>query len=109
MLNTGRASLQAKTGWEMLRKRENKKYLLRSIPTRPVIENSKEIAKKFKNYKTPLGLLNKPKQNQKGREREKTKIIVQNNSYLTHNRKFQKNSKKIQKISKKIQKIVKPN
>ena len=40
------ATFQAKTGWEMRRKRENKNY--RSIvPTQPVIENSKKIAKKF--------------------------------------------------------------
>ena len=40
------ASFQAKTGWERPRKRK-KKLSFRSIPTRPVIKNSKKIAKKF--------------------------------------------------------------
>ena len=39
----------------------------------------------------------KPKQVWKGREREKTKIIITISSYPTRNREFQKNSKKIQK------------
>ena len=43
------ASFQAKTGWKRLRKRENKNY--RSAPTRPIIENSHKIAKKFKEIK----------------------------------------------------------
>ena len=44
------ASFQAKTGWKRPRKRENKNYRsVRSIPTRHEIENSKRIAKKFKN------------------------------------------------------------
>ena len=44
------ASFQAKTGWEMSRKGENKKLSFRSAPTRPIIENSKKIAK-IKNLK----------------------------------------------------------
>ena len=36
----------------------------------------------------------------KGQEKEKLKIFVSFNSYLTRYRKFQKNSKKIQKIKK---------
>ena len=43
------ASFQAKIGWKTLRKRENKNY--RSVPIRYVIENSKQIAKKFKKLK----------------------------------------------------------
>ena len=42
-------SFQAKIGWNSPRKRENKNY--RSVPFRPVIENSKKIAKKFKKLK----------------------------------------------------------
>ena len=45
-------SFQAKIGQNSLRKRENKNYRsvpFRSVPTRPVIENLKKIAKKFKN------------------------------------------------------------
>ena len=44
------ASSQAKIGWQIPRKRENKNYRsVHSIPTRHEIENSKRIAKKFKN------------------------------------------------------------
>ena len=41
------ASFQAKIGWKTQRKRENK--YCHSVPTLRVIENSKEIAKNFKN------------------------------------------------------------
>ena len=55
--------------------------------------------KKLKNIKKiPLWLHLKPKQVGKGRERQKTKIIVPLRSYPTRNRKFQKNRKKILKI-----------
>ena len=40
-------SFPGKIGWGRMRKKENKNY--RSVPTRRVIENSKKIAKKFKN------------------------------------------------------------
>ena len=42
------ASFQAKTGWERPRKRK-KKLSFRSIPTQPVIKNSKKIEKNSKN------------------------------------------------------------
>ena len=43
------ASFQAKIGWKRLRKREIKIIVpFRSFPTRRVIENSKNIEKKFK-------------------------------------------------------------
>ena len=101
-------------------KERKQKLSFRSFPIRLVIENSKKNSKKIqkiiihhqgfsssqknckknsKNYKTPFGLLFQSKQVEKGREREKIKIIVPINSNLTCNRKFQKkNSKKIQKI-----------
>ena len=41
------ASFPGKIGWKMLRNRENKNY--RAVPTRRVTENSKKMAKKFKN------------------------------------------------------------
>ena len=47
--------------------RQKKKKSFRRVPTRPVIENSKKIQKK---YETPLGLLSEPKHVRKGRERE---------------------------------------
>ena len=48
------ASIQAKMGWKRMPKRENKKQKssLRFVPTRRVIENSKNIAKKLKNTVT---------------------------------------------------------
>ena len=46
------ASFQAKIGWKKMRKRETKIIVpFRSVPTRCGIENSKEIAKKFKKLK----------------------------------------------------------
>ena len=44
-------SFQAKVGWKMMGKRENKKLSFRFVPTRCVIENSKKIRKKFKKLK----------------------------------------------------------
>ena len=49
-MNTIIASFQGRIGWKMQRKREKKKKLFRCVPTRPVIENSKKKAKKFKNF-----------------------------------------------------------
>ena len=51
------ASCQAKIGWKRQRKREKKNY--RSVPfhsvsTRPVREDSKKIAKKFKKLKNTI-------------------------------------------------------
>ena len=46
------ALFQAKIGWKMPRKREYKNY--RSVPTRREIENSKKIAKEFKNFKNAI-------------------------------------------------------
>ena len=48
------ATFKAKIGWERLRKRENKKLSLRSIPTRRVIENSKKKTKIFKKLKNTI-------------------------------------------------------
>ena len=45
-------SFQAKIGWKQMRKREIKIIVpFRSVPTRCVNENSKQIAKKFKKLK----------------------------------------------------------
>ena len=46
-------SFQAIIGWKMMRKRE-KKLSFRFVTTRRVIENSKKIAKKFKNSKNTI-------------------------------------------------------
>ena len=42
------ASFQAKIGWKWPRKRQKYKLSIRFIPTQCIIENSKQIAKKFK-------------------------------------------------------------
>ena len=48
-------SFQAKIGWKQMRKREIKFIVpFRSVPTRCVIENSKQIAKKFKKIKNAV-------------------------------------------------------
>ena len=53
------ATFHARIGWKTQRKRENKIFIsFCSAPTRRVIENSKKIAKKFKN---PLWHHFKPK------------------------------------------------
>ena len=47
-------SFQAKVGWKMMGKRENKKLTFRFVPTRCVIENSRKIRKKFKKLKNTI-------------------------------------------------------
>ena len=48
-------SFQAKIGWKKTRKREIKIIVpFRSVPTRCVIENSKQIAKKLKKLKNTI-------------------------------------------------------
>ena len=48
-------SFQAKIGWKKMRKREIKIIVpFHSLPTRCVIENSKQIAKKFKKLKNTI-------------------------------------------------------
>ena len=94
------ASFQAKIGWKMPRKIENKNFFpicYYPMRNRKFQKNCKKIEK---TKKIPLWLHFKPKQVGKGKEREKIKIVVLFRSYPTHNRKFQKNSKKIQKIKK---------
>ena len=48
------SSFQVKTRWERLRKSEKKKLSFRSVPTQPVIKNSKNIAKKFEKLKNTI-------------------------------------------------------
>ena len=48
--NTIMNSFQAKIGWKMMGKRENKKLSFRFVSTRRVIENFKKIAKKIQKY-----------------------------------------------------------
>ena len=71
------------------------------MPTRPIIENSKKIAKKFKKLENTIIVSFQAKIGQERlRKNEKRKKIVLMYSYPTRNRKFQKNRKKIQKIKK---------
>ena len=53
--NTIKNSFQAKIGWKKMRQREIKINVpFRSVPIRCVIENSKQIAKKFKKLKNTM-------------------------------------------------------
>ena len=72
------------------------------MPTRPIIENSKKIAKKFKKLENTIIVSFQAKigQERLRKNEKKKKNIVLMYSYPTRNRKFQKNSKKIQKIRK---------
>ena len=47
-------SFQAKIGWKRMGKWEKKKLSFRFVPTRPVIEISKKIGKKFKKLKNTI-------------------------------------------------------
>ena len=90
------ASFQAKIVWKRTRKSENKNCL--SVPLLP--DGKYKIPKIEKKKKIPLWLYFMSKQDVKGREREKIKIIVPFRTNPMRNRKFQNNSKKIQKIKK---------
>ena len=70
------------------------------MPTRPIIENSKKIAKKFKKLENTIIVSFQAKIGQERLRNNGKKKIVLIYSYPTRNRKFQKNSKKIQKIRK---------
>ena len=70
-------SFQDKIGCKRMRKREIKMIVpFLSYPTR-----NRKFEKNSKNLKIPLGLQYKPKQVEKGREREKIKNIVPLRSY----------------------------
>ena len=87
----------------MSEKAENERKLklsLRFVPSRRGRENSKKIAKKFKNLKLPLWLHSKPKLVGKFWENERIKIITSFGSFPKGKIKFHKNSKNIQKIEK---------
>ena len=91
------ASFQAKIGWKIPRKRENKNFFpicYYPMRNRKFPKNCKQIEK---TKKIPLWLLFQPKPIGTGQKREKIKIIVPISSYPTHYREFQKNSKNIKK------------
>ena len=96
--NTIIASFQAKIGWERSRKRENKNNRSDGFQPDPEQKIPKKQQKNSKNFKTPSQLRLKPKQFEKGREKEKIKITVLMGFNPTRNRKFQKNSKKFKKF-----------
>ena len=89
-------SFQAKIGWKQMRKREIKIIVqFCSVSTRCVIENSKQIGKKFKKLKNTVVASFQVKIGWKRmRKREKIKIILPFHSYPRSDRKFQKNGKK---------------
>ena len=72
----------------------NQKLSFRFVPTRRVIENSKKIAKKFKNYKILFWLHLKiiVINGENGENKNYRSVPFRSN--LTRNIKFQKNSKK---------------
>ena len=92
--NTITDSFQAKIGWKMMRKRENKNY--RSVPFRSqcLIENSKKITKKFKKLRNTIMNSFLAKIGWKRMRKRGIKIIVPFCSYPKRNRKFRKNNKK---------------
>ena len=73
-------------------KERTQKLSFRSFPTRPAIENSKKIAKKFKNLKITIRDSFKAKIGMKLMRKRETKIIVPIRSYPKRKRKFHKNS-----------------
>ena len=89
-------SFQAKIGWKQMRKREIKIIVpFRSVPTRCVIENSKQTGKKLKKLKNTVVASFQAKIGWKRmRKREKIDIILPFHSYPRRDRKFQKNGKK---------------
>ena len=84
------ASFQSKIRCKKAVKERKQKLSFRSIPTRRLIENSKEIAKKFKKLKDKKGFISSFLVG-KVRERGKIKIIVPFRSYSMHNGIFEKN------------------
>ena len=93
-------SFQAKVGWKMMGKRENKKLSFRFVLNRRVIENSKKIRKKFKKLKNTIIDSFQAKIGWKSMRKIEIKVFVSFRSYPTRNTKFQKNSQKIQHIKK---------
>ena len=76
------ASVQAKIVWKKPRKRENKNYCFITFLPNAL---QKILKKQQKNKKIPLWLNYNSKSVERGREREKIKIIVSFVPYLTDN------------------------
>ena len=96
-------SFQAKIGWKRMRKREIKIIIpFRSVPTRYVIENSKQIAKKFKKLKKyRCGFISSDNRQEEAAKERKRKLCFRStlslHDALPIYKKFQKNNKKIKK------------
>ena len=84
---------------EKAEKEKKCKLSFRSIPTRPVIENSKKTGKKFKKLKNTINAPFQAKIGWKMQRKRENKNFhsVPSRFDPTRNRKFQKNSKKIEK------------
>ena len=76
------ASFQTKIVWKRLRKRENRNYRFITFLPNAL---QKILKKQQKNKKIPLWLNYNSKSVERGREREKIKIIVSFVPYLTDN------------------------
>ena len=87
------ASFEAKIGWKMLRKRENKNYC--SVTFLPDgLEKFQKVAKKYKKLKIyRYGFISSQNRSEKAEKVRKIKIIVLFRSYPTSKNKLQKNSK----------------
>ena len=95
------ATFQAKILLEKAEKEKKWNLSFRFVPTRPEIENSKKVVKKFKKLKNTITASFHAKIGWKRlTEREKMNYIIPFRSYPTRNKKFQKSSEKIQKIKK---------
>ena len=93
------ASFQSKIRWRRPRKRDNETYCSDPfLPTRPIIENSKKIATKFKKLKNIIMPSFQAKIGWKGWEWEKIKIIIPFHSYPTRNRNSKKTANKLKKL-----------
>ena len=86
-------SFQAKVGWKMMGKRENKKLSFRFVPTQRAIQNFKKIAKKFKKLKNTIMASFQAKYVGKCRERENIELSF----CFVPTRRLIENSKKIGK------------
>ena len=96
------ASFQAKIWWGRLRKRENKKKSFRWVLTRPVIENSKKIAKNFEKLKKHhygfFSSQNRLGKTKKERKLEKSFLWVPTRPVIENSK--NKKAKKLKKLKK---------
>ena len=89
-------SFQAKIGWKMMGKRENKKLMFRFVSSRCAIENFKKIAKKFKKLKKKyhydfISCQNRSEKSEKGSKYKLSFRSVPTRRVIENSKKRQKN------------------